>query len=315
MKMYNIKRFFKGIYERINNQILVIRFPFLRAYNRYSGKSNTDWDREATINRLKSIEVDEVSIKIVKESEVDHKTNIKYLPFATYVGGIRHEVKNVEYGDDITISYCPKTITVDNKVLFDVDDLLVKGQLIQRCFMETSYETHTFPLTLIVSDDAEINPKFNRFKTYPVFTNKVIQRFRKRQELKYNIIRCIRDLFPHFTELDAMERGWRKKFGIQICKEIKNALKETGGNQMLMDYRIMQIKEKWGELCWYDAYSPESVQKVIRKYENISSKTCIICGKDATHTSVGWISPFCEKHAPENSITFEEHNKRLEEMP
>lgn len=48
---------------------------------------------------------------------------------------------------------------------------------------------------------------------------------------------------PTYTELDAMPKGWRKCFGIQMCKEIKASLKRSN---YLYKYRIMQIKEKYG---------------------------------------------------------------------
>lgn len=96
---------------------------------------------------------------------------------------------------------------------------------------------------------------------------------------------------PIYTELDAMPKGWRKCFGIQMYKEIKASLK---GHNYLKEYRITQIKEKFGGLRWYDAGAPEEVNKIIQKYEYISEKTCIVCGRPATKISRGWISPYCD---------------------
>ena len=101
---------------------------------------------------------------------------------------------------------------------------------------------------------------------------------------------------PTYTELDAMDSGWRKAFGIEICKEIKQALKK---NSYLRQYRIMQIKEKWGELCWYDACAPKEVFDIVRKYEYISYNTCIECGKPAKYRSTGWVEPYCEQCLPQ----------------
>lgn len=105
---------------------------------------------------------------------------------------------------------------------------------------------------------------------------------------------------PTFTELDAMETGWRNAFGIQMCKEIKTALKK---NNYLKKYRITQIKEKYGSLRWYDAGAPEEVYKIISKYEKISTKTCIICGKPAKYISKDWISPYCENCIGDRNYT------------
>lgn len=71
--------------------------------------------------------------------------------------------------------------------------------------------------------------------------------------IQYKTLKWIHDDFlqvvcciPTYTELDAMDTGWRKAFGIQMCKEIKQALLDAGGRKLLHSYRISQIKEKWG---------------------------------------------------------------------
>lgn len=110
-----------------------------------------------------------------------------------------------------------------------------------------------------------------------------------------SIFHCL----PSYTELDAMPKGWRKCFGIQMCKEIKKALLEDGGRKKLYNYRITQIKEKFGCLRWYDERGCEEVDKIINKYEYISYRTCIKCGKTAEYITKGWITPYCEKCIPE----------------
>lgn len=98
---------------------------------------------------------------------------------------------------------------------------------------------------------------------------------------------------PSYTELDDMPDGWRKAFGLQMCEEIKQELKKHKG--ALKKYRILEIKEKFGGLRWYDSYSTEKIWKeIIPKYEKLSYKTCINCGKPAKYISKGWISPYCE---------------------
>lgn len=111
-----------------------------------------------------------------------------------------------------------------------------------------------------------------------------------------------------WTELDAMPDGWRKAFGKQMCEEIRNALIEEN---YLYKYRIVQIKEKYGSLRWYDWASSKKVQDIIDKYEEISARTCICCGRPATKISKGWISPFCDRCAEKLSdrVQFEEMEK------
>lgn len=118
----------------------------------------------------------------------------------------------------------------------------------------------------------------------------------------YECIHKILSIFyclPTYTELDAMDKGWKKAFGIQMCKEIKVALKQS---KQLYSYRIDQIKEKFGALRWYDSGSNKEVQDIIKKYEYISYYTCIVCGKPAHFLTNKWISPFCEEHAPHSTM-------------
>ena len=96
-----------------------------------------------------------------------------------------------------------------------------------------------------------------------------------------------------YTELDSLEDGWRTAFGEQLCEELKEALIKTN---CLDDYRITQIKEKWGFLHWYSNTNDE-IRKVISKYEKISKYTCGHCGKPATKVGTGWIYPYCDECA------------------
>mgnify|MGYP001260663766 CR=1 FL=1 len=52
-----------------------------------------------------------------------------------------------------------------------------------------------------------------------------------------------------YTELDSMPDGWRKAFGEQMCEDVREELVRA---EYLDQYRISQIKEKYGTLCWYD---------------------------------------------------------------
>ena len=62
---------------------------------------------------------------------------------------------------------------------------------------------------------------------------------------------------------------------------------------MLYKWRITDIKEKFGRFQLYCNYGSDELYKIINKYEELSWNTCINCGKPATHTSKGWISPYC----------------------
>lgn len=110
----------------------------------------------------------------------------------------------------------------------------------------------------------------------------------------------VEDYDYSWTELDAMPDGWLKAFGEQICEEIQKVLEKA---DYVDKYHILQIKEKWGYLHWYCGGIPVEIKDeyraIIKKYEDLSMRTCIHCGKPATKISVGWISPWCDDCAKE----------------
>ncbi len=99
------------------------------------------------------------------------------------------------------------------------------------------------------------------------------------------------------TLLDGVPDGWRKAFGKQMCDEIREALIEDG---CLKNWRILQIKEKYGELRIYDNGHREGsrIPDILSKYESISGKTCIHCGAPSTHMTTGWYLPVCNRCCP-----------------
>ena len=107
--------------------------------------------------------------------------------------------------------------------------------------------------------------------------------------------KVVADYDYHYTELDAMPNGWRNAFGEQMCEEIREELIKAN---YLDKYRISDIKEKYGFLCWYDFGCTEKMMReIIPKYTKMSKYTCIKCGKPATKVSLGWISPWCDECA------------------
>lgn len=99
-----------------------------------------------------------------------------------------------------------------------------------------------------------------------------------------------------WTVLDEMPDGWRKAFGEMMCSEIKCELLRFG-RKYLNDYRIMEIKEKYASLRWYDNGHPvgSKLGDIIGKYEALSEHICIVCGKpDVPVTGRGWYMPLCK---------------------
>lgn len=107
-----------------------------------------------------------------------------------------------------------------------------------------------------------------------------------------------------FTWMDDIPLGWNIAFGKQMIEEL-GALLEKYNYQD--EYSICQIKEKFGGLRWYDNGFPtegyEEYKEWLDKYEELSFKTCIDCGKPAKYFTRGWITPICEDCAKEYEYT------------
>ena len=83
--------------------------------------------------------------------------------------------------------------------------------------------------------------------------------------MPYNIWtgKPIDDYDYEYIWLDDMPDGWRNAFGLQMCEELKQALLEEGGEKLLSEYKIIQIKEKFGYLRWYDSWTTNKVQDIV----------------------------------------------------
>ena len=96
-----------------------------------------------------------------------------------------------------------------------------------------------------------------------------------------------------YTELDSMPEGWRKAFGNMMMEELREVLVEEN---FLDGFRILEIKEKWGELRLYTNYHNDKIERIIKKYSTLSKNICIHCGRpDTRMTGGGWYSPICEE--------------------
>lgn len=100
------------------------------------------------------------------------------------------------------------------------------------------------------------------------------------------------------TTLDDFPEGWKKAFGEKMCEEIQTALIK---HQCVDRFTILQLKEKYGAMRLYFGGLPRACQDeihaIVMKYEELSAKTCCICGKPAKWMSKGWICPYCDECA------------------
>lgn len=144
------------------------------------------------------------------------------------------------------------------------------------------------------------------------------KRIRKKKERQLNKYLCKRypfviprnrwtDKIPKdykydYTELYYFPKGWFKAFGFNMLEEIRDDLIKY---HYLNDFRICEIKEKYGGLRFYFGPIPieSKVSKIVSKYEDMSFDYCERCGRPTTTKEVGhmvWtICDDCKKRIEE----------------
>lgn len=278
----------------IESIYLCLRFPFLYPRNRFTDRHKPNLLREL-IWKLKEESMQPISVTAKQETKDFDKYFPRYHSFLGYHSELKKEDKKV-----IIVKYSNKSIKeVDlTKLLWDEDKFEILGSTLIFTFSGIPI----IQVNVRTKDENDKNNYGFRFETVEFITNK----------WKYFLYKVVswfdeqildRILFiPTYTELDAMESGWRKAFGIQMCKEIRKQLLKEGN---LFKYRITQIKEKFGMLCWYDEHASKEIHNITSKYEELSMNTCIVCGRPATKISGGWICPYCDEHFPVGNIVYQ----------
>ena len=255
---------------------LCIKYPFLYPRNRFTDKHYNNWKIIGFHRKWWKYTSDCFILQFVTATEAqDLKlTCYKNIEERNYLFTCRN-------GMIILQDY-----THPNKIIFSKPlSEFGTGTLIKCGWKENS----NTPI-VVVSDDFKRNPNSNGFieVVHAKWLRNLILFLDWIHNYPLQWIHCLTD----HTELDAMPSGWRKAFGLQMCEEIKQELLKTKG--LIFKYRITQIKEKFGGLRWYDQNTTNEILSIIAKYEDLSYKTCISCGKPATKISKGWISPYCD---------------------
>lgn len=95
-------------------------------------------------------------------------------------------------------------------------------------------------------------------------------------------------------ELDDMPKGWRKAFGDIWCEQVHDLLKKYN---CIKDFRIQQLKEKFGQFRQYFNFSFKELNDLITDYEIISEYVCVRCGKlnSPVINNQGWYEPICKE--------------------
>lgn len=278
----------KTIKRYINSFILIHRFPFLRMRNVFTDENCHFIKWISTLSsKLGRLAYETVSIgyNFVKLSDVDNKKPYKtkitlndieaILSDKLYIYTMHSNSNKVECNAiDVAAKMGDKFKPLGIKIvdtMSGIKCIIVYFTLSDVTSTDTNIYGFGYKSLNIVKNEFALS-MYNSLKWFDRLMSKMWP-------------------FPKYTWLDDMPIGWRKCFGIQMCDEIKAQLKKEG---QLEKYRIHQIKEKWGELRWYDSCSSKEMYNIIGKYTNLSRRTCIDCGNPATKISTGYISPYCD---------------------
>jgi len=284
-------KWYKKLYKIIESCYLCSRFVFLYPRNRFTGKHRTN-TLGSILRKLYLDSIQEISI--TGRLEKDTKELLS---------------NTILRGNSYTILWKEnKKLIISNEIDYKEHDLSKllwsndKFKILGLSSWDSGNGNYGVTVHVKTIDESDTTNYGFHYESVKLVKNK----------FKYFIYKFLswideeildRILFiPTYTELDDMEPGWRKAFGIQMCEEIKQALKK---HNYLYKYRITQIKEKFGTLRWYDEGAPKEVHDIIDKYENLSWDTCICCGKPATKITAGWISPYCDDCYPERYVVYQ----------
>lgn len=86
--------------------------------------------------------------------------------------------------------------------------------------------------------------------------------------------------YERFTLLDLLPTGWRDLI-LDMCGEIKRELIKY---DLVSKYEVVEAKEKWCMLSWYDGLDdlspmPPAITDIVCKYEMQSREICMACGR------------------------------------
>ena len=85
--------------------------------------------------------------------------------------------------------------------------------------------------------------------------------------------------YEPLTLLNMLPIGWSGLI-LDMCKEIKEELVK---HDLVSKYEVIEAKEKWYGLSWYDGLSdfspmPPAITDIVCKYEMQSKEVCMMCG-------------------------------------
>lgn len=109
---------------------------------------------------------------------------------------------------------------------------------------------------------------------------------------------CDRYPFLRHGGFPSVGDGWRSILE-QLCADVETEIKTS----KIEEFGVLQIKEKWGGLCFYYScsdYKNNNLRTIVDAAESKSMVTCEVCGKPGevrtTKDNSYWHKCCCMKH-------------------
>ena len=92
--------------------------------------------------------------------------------------------------------------------------------------------------------------------------------------------------------------GWMSLV-IELLDKIQHLV---DNNPEYSGLQVIQVKEKYGELCVYLNYYYKEIEDIIEEYEEKSCYICEVCGEKGEIRNINnWYTALCDKHYAEYS--------------
>ena len=99
---------------------------------------------------------------------------------------------------------------------------------------------------------------------------------------------------PGDTPADYLYYGFECGDGwFNLIWELSEELEKAGF--IGEDFRVTQVKEKFGGLRYYTNYTTDVMDEIIEKYEEKSYRVCERCGAEGKVRGDSWVYTACDK--------------------
>ncbi len=108
--------------------------------------------------------------------------------------------------------------------------------------------------------------------------------------------------YPELFGTDLRPQVTCMAFGFEVGKGWFNVIEKhlpqmsaIVKKQNLTDFKVTQVKEKFGGLSFYTNYIIDEIDEIVDEMEEECSKTCEKCGNPGTFRPDGWMRVTCDK--------------------